>query len=117
LSPKRDFYPLSLVISAVAFILMIDAILQGKKMASSPQKVERGELTNILELIGVLVAFVVLLRILGFVISNFLLVVASTKIMRVRWRTIILLAVSSTIVSYLIFIYWLKVPLPSGPFM
>lgn len=117
--PREGFVPyiLGSFIFVGSFVLMIDAILKGRKMATSLQKVTRGELKNVLILIGVLVGYVVLLPILGFVICIFVLVVASTKIMGVRWRTIILLAVSTTVVTYLIFIYWLQVPLPSSFFM
>jgi len=117
--PKEGFVPyiVGSLIFVGSFVLMIDAILKGRKMTIYPQKVGRGELKNILMLIGILVGYVLLLPILGFVICIFLLIVASTKIMGVRWMTIILLAVSTTVVSYLIFIYWLHVPLPSSFFM
>jgi hypothetical protein len=78
-----------------------------------PDNVSKAELHKVLWLLGTLLAFVVLLPVLGFSICTFGLVVGAAKIMEARLRSSLFLAAGVVAVCYLIFVLWLKVPLPS----
>jgi len=90
--------------------LMIASILRPEEKAPSLAK---GEARKVMVLVGFLLAFVLILPIFGFSLSTLGLVFASSQVMDNRIRTSFLLAGGVVAVCYLIFILWLKIPLPS----
>jgi putative tricarboxylic transport membrane protein len=66
-------------------------------------------------LLGLLLGYAILLTPLGYPIAIFLFLLAAIRVFGYRrWTIIILLALALTVVSYVTFITWLKVPLPLG---
>jgi hypothetical protein len=110
--PMEGFIPLlfGILFFLGSSTLMVQAVLQVEEKASPWI---REEIPRVLALVGVLLAFVTLLPLLGFSLSTFGLLLASGRIMGNRWRTSVLLACGVVAVCYPIFILWLKIPLPS----
>lgn len=66
-------------------------------------------------LVALLVGYSLLLKPAGFPIAICLFLVASIRVFGYRkWPIAVLIAIGLTAVSYLVFISWLKVPLPLG---
>jgi len=66
-------------------------------------------------LFGLLLGYGFLLTPLGFPVAICLFLLAAIRVFGYRrWTVIILLALGLTVVSYVMFITWLKVPLPLG---
>lgn len=66
-------------------------------------------------LIAALVLYVVTLKPLGFPVALTLLLVASIRLFGYRnWLRAFAMAVFMTVLAYIVFILWLKVPLPLG---
>lgn len=66
-------------------------------------------------LFGLLVGYGALLKPLGFPIAICLFLLAAMRVFGYRrWAITLLIAVGLTVVSYLTFVTWLKVPLPLG---
>jgi putative tricarboxylic transport membrane protein len=72
---------------------------------------------NLIMTLGALFAFPLLLNVLGFnlTVFGFMLFLAKAVEPR-RWIIAVLFALSTTIVSYLLFVYWLKFVLEKGIF-
>jgi membrane-associated HD superfamily phosphohydrolase len=97
--------------------LTINAIIIAKKLSAPSQKTAKIEIINLLLLVGTLFGYLIILQVLGFIFSTFILLVASAKIFSAKWRSAFLLALSITITCYIIFIFWLHIPFPSSIFM
>ena len=66
-------------------------------------------------LVAALILYVVVLKPLGFPIALTLLLMASVRIFGYRrWLRNIAMSVLMTVIAYVVFIVWLKVPLPLG---
>lgn len=121
-SPGPGLYP---VIVGAAFILTAAACLIQNLVSSQPAaaglddagppvqgKVEAGKAWL---LVACLVLYVVALKPLGFPAALTLLLMASVRIFGYRnWLRNFALSVLMTVIAYVVFIVWLKVPLPLG---
>jgi len=117
--PAEGFIP---IITGILFLvgncwLTVDGYGMARKLPTTSPKTERIEITNVLLLLGVLFGYVILLSVLGFTLCTILLLVTSAKIMGAKWRSAFLLAISVSIICYILFIVWLKIPFPSSFFM
>ena len=75
---------------------------------------ESGEIKSLI-LVGVFVIYLLLIKGVGFFISNFLFVVVSSRIMGARdWVRPSALALGISLFCYLLFEMWLKLSLPRG---
>ena len=112
--PGPGFFPFGLAV--ILAILALVQILQsrGKEEVPAPFWPERTWLRPLLgAVIFLLYAFS--LGHLGFVSTTFLfLVVWMWVIERIRWANILTISTAVTAVLYLIFEYFLEVPLPTG---
>lgn len=67
-------------------------------------------------LVAVLVAFALAAGVIGFLTTSFALVLVSSRLLGARdWARPTLLAAGVTAAAYMIFVAWLGVPLPKGP--
>ena len=112
--PAEGFTPF---IAAILFLtgsgwLTVDAFLRVKRL-DAVSKTERIEIINVLLLVGVLFAYLILLPVLGFVFSAVPLLITSARILGARWRSALILSMCVTIVCYILFVFWLKIPFPS----
>ncbi len=112
--PEEGFVPL--IFGSLFFggccCLSAEALIKIRKESNSSPKNGKIEVLSIIPLIGTLIGAVILLPILGFTLSTFGLVVISAKIMRVKWLTAFILATGVTLISYLLFVFWLEIPFP-----
>jgi hypothetical protein len=118
--PGPGYYPMlaGIFLIATALGCLIQALLaHPPAKASAPATGEarghpRGKTAALL---GLLAAYGLLLKPLGFPIAlPLFLLVAIRAFGYRRWPVIALLAIGLTLVSYLTFVTWLKVPLPLG---
>jgi sterol desaturase/sphingolipid hydroxylase (fatty acid hydroxylase superfamily) len=112
--PGPGFLPFALAIILVFLALAL--ILQNRKKGEVPAPFwpERTWLRPILG-VAIFLLYAFSLGYLGFILTTFLfLVVWMWVIERVRWLTIMTLALGVTAVIYFIFEYFLEVPLPAG---
>ena len=118
--PGPGYYPklVGMFLIATALGCLIQAVVAPRSarpiepLAEAPSRAMVGKTVALLAL---LLGYVFLLTPLGFPIAICLFLLAAIRVFGYRrWTIIILLAVGLTVVSYLTFITWLKVPLPLG---
>jgi putative tricarboxylic transport membrane protein len=56
-----------------------------------------------------------LLQVVGYVISSLLLMLGLLKVLGVRWRVAVPVAALSATGAHVLFVLWLKIPMPPGP--
>jgi hypothetical protein len=117
--PAEGFVPfmVGILLLVGSCWLAVDAFVMTRKLPASSPKTERTEIINVLLLVGILLGYVILLSVLGFILCTMLLLVTSAKIMGAKWGSAFSLAIGVTIICYILFIFWLKVPFPSPYFM
>lgn len=112
--PGPGFFPfgLSVILAALAVAL----ILQSPRKEGAPAPFWPQQ-TWLRPLMGAVIFLLYALSLgyLGFILTTFLfLVVWMWAVKRIRWLTIITISIGVTAVLYLIFEYFLEVPLPIG---
>ncbi len=114
-APEEGFVPLifGILLCGCSSILMVDAFRQIEKGTTIVPKANRAEILSFFMLLAVLIGYVILLPMLGFTFSTLGLIAASAKIMQAKWREVFTLAAGVTLISYLLFIFWLGIPFPS----
>lgn len=118
--PGPGYYPklVGIFLIAVSLGCLIQALLgRGLARPAKPASdaAPRPMTGKTVALLGLLLGYGVLLTPLGFPIAICLFLVAAIRVFGYRnWAIIILIAAGLTVLSYLTFIGWLKVPLPLG---
>jgi hypothetical protein len=64
---------------------------------------------------AVVAASVALLQVVGYVVSSLLLMLGLLKVLGVGWRAAVLIAACSAAGAHVLFVMWLKIPMPPGP--
>jgi hypothetical protein len=75
-----------------------------------------GAARRVVLFVAVVALAVALLEPIGYVASSFLLMLGLLAVLGVRWGRAALVAAVSAAASYLLFVQWLKIPMPAGPF-
>lgn len=112
--PGPGFLPFGL--SIVLILLSLVLILSHWKNIKSPTPFwpQRAWLRPLLG-VAILVFYALVIVKLGFILTTFIfLVIWMGVIERLRWRTIITISLGTTVALYLIFRWFLEVPLPLG---
>ena len=112
--PGPGFFPFGLAV--ILAFLALALILQSRKKEAVPVPFwpERTWLRPLLGAV-IFLLYALSLGYLGFILTTFFfLVVWMWVVERIRWSTIITISVAVTAVLYLIFEYFLEVPLPTG---
>lgn len=111
-----SFFPNILV--GVMVVLSLALLVRGWRNAPSPifkQSVKRSNVLRVVGLMALLVVFIVLLQYVGFAISSFLFVLSLQLVLGERRPVrLFALAISVTLVMYVVFVLLLRVPLPRG---
>jgi hypothetical protein len=121
-SPGPGLFP---VIVGGALILTAGACLVQNLVSSAPPAVAIDEAAAPVRatvephkawlLIAALILYVIALKPVGFPVALTLLLMASVRIFGyVRWLRNLALSLVMTVIAYVVFIVWLKVPLPLG---
>jgi len=88
-----------------------------KEKRASPFRLGRESWRRIALAVGVLLAFGFSVDFLGYTLSSFLLVAILLRAIEpMRWWLIIIIALSTSVISYGIFGWLLQTPLPTGIF-
>lgn len=112
--PGSAFLPfwLSLVMGALALALLVR-----KPVESAQWMPSREGAMRVLVVLGVTVAFVALMQVIGMVLGIALfLAVLMRYLERHPWWLTVLVAAGAAAFNWLVFEHWLRVPLPQGIF-
>jgi hypothetical protein len=112
--PGPGFLPFGLALCLI--ILSLVLIFKSRK-GSTPYAPFWPQRTWLRPLLGVFifVFYALVIQRLGFLFSTLLfLIIWMRLIERVRWRTLIGISIATTAGLYLIFVFFLEVPLPKG---
>jgi putative tricarboxylic transport membrane protein len=117
--PGPGYYPrlVGIFLIATSMGCLVQAALARRgSQATAPTTVGMPLLaTKMVLLLVLLVAYALLLKPAGFPIAIFLFLLAAIRVFGYRkWAMTVLIAIGLTMLSYLTFISWLKVPLPLG---
>jgi len=121
--PGAGFFPLiiGLIIILLSLILLLQYILskrvRDKTKAASKDAPEQNRSTpiKVCSYALLMVLYGLLMKDVGFFITTFLFLFVVLKYAERRgWRSTLLVGLITTVVSYLLFEYWLGVPLPLG---
>ena len=118
--PGPGYYPALVGVFLIAASLgcLIQALLARRSVRpGEPVRggVPRPMVGKTVALFGLLLGYGFLLTPLGFPIAICLFLLAAIRVFGYRrWTIVVLLALGLTVVSYVTFITWLKVPLPLG---
>jgi len=110
------FFPLSmsLVIGILAVVLLV-GILKGKVEIQDKAICEKGGARRVVTVVAILLAYIILIEIIGYVPSTFLFFFSMVLILqRGRILKTLLTSAACTFFLYAIFQLWLKSPLPTG---
>jgi hypothetical protein len=114
--PGPAFLPfwLGLVMAVLATALLVGAI---RSHDPGPAWLPRGDgLRRLALVLGVTVAFVALLNVIGMTIGTVLFLVILLRLLdRQPWPLTIAVALAVAALNYLVFARWLHVPLPASP--
>ena len=118
--PGPGYYPMLVGIFLIATSLgcVIQALVAHRPSdvaASEPGTASRRGVAKAAALLVLLAAYAFFLPLIGFPIAIFTFLLAAIRIFGYRkWPIVALIAAGLTVVSYLTFVTWLKVPLPLG---
>jgi hypothetical protein len=85
--------------------------------AAAPKpKATEGAARRVVLFVGVVAASIALLQPIGYVLSSLLLMLGLLRVLEVRWRVTVPVAVLSAAGAHVLFVLWLKIPMPPGPF-
>ncbi len=112
--PGPGFFPwwTSVALVFLALVLLIQTLV----WRAAPQRGEApGGIAQVVALLAVLGAYAFALEPVGFPLCTFLLVLFMVRVIAAyRWPLALTLAVLVAGGSYVVFAFWLKVPLPPG---
>ena len=117
-TPQAGFFPtiLSAVLAVLSLVLLGQSTKE-KGETASPFRLGSQSWRRIALVVGVLLAFGFSVDFLGYTISSFLLVAVLLRAIEpMRWSLIIIIALSTSAISYGIFGWLLQTPLPTGIF-
>ena len=113
--PGPGFLPfwLGLVMALLASALLLGAL---RAADAGPAWLPSGDgLRRLAVVLGLTFAFVALLQVVGMVLGTVLFLVALMRLLdRTPWPTTLGVALAVAASNYLIFAFWLKVPMPVG---
>lgn len=69
---------------------------------------------NLLILLGSIVAYTLLIERVGFLLTTLALMVLLMRRLGASWRATLIASLLGTVLTYVMFAYWLRVPLPPG---
>ena len=108
---------LGILLMFLACIFLLKLLYQHKKTTAKRDSVAevRGSPVQLILFFGTMVLATAFFNQLGYPLSSFLLMVALLRILGIKsWRFNLPLSFITAVVSYFLFVQWLKIPLPKG---
>lgn len=117
--PATGMFPLLLgVLLMVLSGLFITKLFYQNKKAITKEKISSiGQLfpLQLILFFGVMVLATAFFKQLGYPLISFLLMIALLRILGTKhWGFVLLLSFVTAVISYFLFVQWLKIPLPKG---
>ena len=116
--PGSGFFPLilGLLLMGLAAGHLVQAWRSTpSRVDAAPAPAEGGSVGRVLLFLGAMVLGTALLEVLGFPLVAFLLMLGLLEILGIRRRRdSILIALCTAVAAYVLFVQWLKIPLPKG---
>lgn len=120
--PGSGFFPLALGLALMALAAGrgVQLYLARPKTAAAETPAapappgDDGATRRVVLFVAGVIAAVALLQPLGYALSSFLLMLALLQILGLRRRYSVSIALVSAATSYVVFVHWLRIPLPSG---
>ena len=122
--PGSGFFPLVLGLALMAlaaghgvqlYLARPKAAAPEAPTAPAPAPEGDGATRRVVLFVAGVIAAVALLQPLGYALSSFLLMLVLLQILGIRhWYASVAIALASAAVCYVVFVHWLKIPLPSG---
>lgn len=107
---------LGLLLMILSILFLLNMYLKGTK--GSDQKSIEGEPVSVKQILlffGTIVLATLFFNSLGYPLMSFLLLLALLRVLGMkRWPVILLLSFATAVVTYFLFVQWLKIPLPQG---
>ena len=126
--PGSGLFPLALgVLLAALSVLQLARLLAERRAAAAkaPQRVAGaapakpaaadGAGRRVLLFIGVVCVTTALLPVIGYVASSLLLMLGLLRVLGVGWARAAVIAALSAAGAHVLFVTWLKIPMPPGP--
>jgi hypothetical protein len=113
--PGSAFLPfwLGVVMACLAALMLFRR--SKEQIAEWMPKGEAGK--RVLVVLGVTAAFIALLKVLGMVVGTALFLVVLVRYLgRHPWRVTLAIALAAAALNWLVFVRWLRVPMPEGMF-
>lgn len=120
-APGSGFFPLALGLMLVALAageLLRLRLAKPKPApaAPAPPPAEEGTARRVVLFMVVVAVSTALLQLIGYVGSSFLLMLGLLRVLGLRWGASTLIAALSAAACYVLFVLWLRIPMPAGPF-
>jgi putative tricarboxylic transport membrane protein len=118
--PEAGFYPLAvavIIVSLSLFLVLKSAILTRPKGEEklAEQGMEKIHLHKVFAYLVLVLLYGILVERVGFLITSALLLFLILKFVeRQGWKATLLVGVTSIVIGYTLFVYFLQVPLPRG---
>ncbi|PKN65954.1 MAG: hypothetical protein CVU57_07125 [Deltaproteobacteria bacterium HGW-Deltaproteobacteria-15] len=112
-------FPLCLgaLLMILSFIFVVKTFMgaEAKGKTDTRPVVAAASVARVASFMGAIVLTILLLQPLGYPLSSFLLLFFLLRILGVKsWYRNVLISFSAAFVCYLLFVQWLKIPLPKG---
>jgi putative tricarboxylic transport membrane protein len=119
--PGSGLFPLALgVLLALLAAVQLSRLVLARRAAAAAAAPPRpaapdGAARRVALFMAVVAASTALLQAVGYVVSSLLLMLGLLRVLGVSWRAAALIALLSAAGSHVLFVLWLKIPMPPGP--
>lgn len=119
LSRNPALYPriLAVIVFAIGVILIVRGIIAFVKARGGERQkstTDTNGMRYVALTVGLLVAYVGAIHLLGFVIPTLAFTLATPMVLGTKFKTAVLVSIPVTAVLYVVFFIFFKVPIPSG---
>lgn len=112
--PGSGLFPFALGLALMALAAFQAVQIRLAMPKSAPAAESRGATRRVALFMGAVALATALLKTLGYAPVAFLLMLALLRVLGVRWQTAGLIALISAAASHVVFVVWLKIPLPAA---
>jgi hypothetical protein len=117
-APGSGFFPFALGLLLVALAageFLRLHLAKPKPAPPAPAPAADGAARRVLLFMAVVAVSTALLQPTGYVASSFLLMLGLLRVLGSRWSASALIAALSAAACYVLFVLWLRIPMPAGP--